>query len=150
LTINALLQTVFSAILPTGRGTIIVYNRGSEIISSVYILCLFTLENPSQVTITPQSIKARTAIFTIVVPSTPIETGNSALVEMKVSYRERDEGDCKKKMVELSEGSLDLVDLVPYTRYLLNVTVKNEYLWSDGQQLEFETKQAGKQESKCF
>jgi len=111
---------------------------------------LFTLENPSQVTITLQAIKARTAIFTIVVPSTPVETGNSALVEMKVSYRERDEGDCKKKMVELSEGSLDLVDLVPYTRYLLNVTVKNEYLWSDGQQLEFETKQAGKQESKCF
>ena len=105
------------------------------------ILNIFYLEIPSMVEINVTMVKRRSAVLYVSIPASPGEGSTKAMV---LSYSA--EGKTTKKELSHVPGKkkVEIIHLIPYTKYELNVTVKNEYFESAGQKTKFTTKEACK------
>ena len=88
------------------------------------------------------TVNARTASFGITIPT---NTGKSELKDtIKIVYQDANTGLIQQKvLIGLQRSTIQLDKLTPYTDYVLNVTVENEFFSSIGQKLAFKTLEAG-------
>lgn len=88
-------------------------------------------------------VKARTAVFTIAVPT---DAGNGILNKsIDIRYQGGyDKVAQQKILMGLDHKTVELTNLTPYKEYHLNVTVANQFFKSKGQMLIFKTLQDGK------
>ena len=74
----------------------------------------------------------------------PKDTGNSPLTNMTLVYQVEGAKNATRKTLPLNRTGYTIRNLIPYTTYIINVTVMNRFFSSDGGQHMITTKQARK------
>ena len=102
-------------------------------------ICYFTAGKPGIVLTSIKSVTAQSVQINFVIPP---NLGNGTLKKLSLSYASN-KSPTKEAVLNSSLSTCEINGLSPYTDYIANITVQNEFFTSEGQMLTFKTSAAG-------